>query len=88
MAEDHSARVGDLRSHVEALALALAVWSGRDDTQAQPVARQAANDAVTTIGGLLRDLHTIRRRLIGEIHASDTASAARVDVLLGEVETD
>lgn len=88
MAEDHSAQVGDLRSHLEALAVALAAWSGRDDTQPQPVVRQAGNDAVLAVDSLLRGLHTIRRRLIGEIHAADMASAARVDALLGEVETD
>lgn len=86
MTEDHSAQVGDLRSHLEALAVALAAWSGRDDTQAQPEVRQAGNDAVLAVDSLLRGLHAVRRVLIDQIHTSDMASAARVDHLLGDVE--
>ncbi len=88
MADDHDVRVGDLRVHVEALAVALAVWAARDDSRAQPVIRQAGNDAVLAVDALLRGLHAVRRVLITELHASDVASAARVDALLGEVETD
>lgn len=78
--------VGSLRDHLEALAVALAVWSGRDDNQAQPVVRQAGNDAVLAVDSLLRGLHAVRRQLIDQIHAADMATAARVDHLLGETD--
>jgi hypothetical protein len=34
------------------------------------------------IDGMLADLHAMRSRLVGETHASDDATAARVDALL------
>lgn len=80
--------VATIREHVQVMAFNLGQWDGRDDTKAQPEVRQAGSAAVAAIDALLRDLHTIRRRLIGEIHASDTASAARSCALLDRLATD
>jgi hypothetical protein len=66
----------------------LTEWEGRDDTEAQPEVRRAASKAVDVIDVLLRDLSTIRGRLIGEIRTSDDASAARADALLARLATD
>ena len=73
-----------LDDHVTALDHALAAWETRDDTQAQPGVRRAANTAMDAIDALLADLHRMRSRLIGEIRASDDATAARVDAMLDQ----
>ena len=64
------------------LAVALGQWEIRDDTRPRPVVRRAANTAMDTIDVMLATLHAMRSRLVGEIRASDDASAARVDALL------
>lgn len=64
------------------LAVALAQWETRDDSKAQPEVRRAANTAMDTIDGMVRDLYAIRSRLVSEIRASDDAAAVRVDALL------
>ena len=64
------------------LAIALGQWEDRDDSKPQPEVRQAANKAMDEIDLMLRELHAMRARLIGEIRASDDASAARADALL------
>jgi hypothetical protein len=64
------------------LAVALAQWEGRDETRPQPEVRRAASTAMDAIDGMLRELHAMRARLVGEIRASDDASAARADALL------
>ena len=60
----------------------LAVWMARDDSKADAGARQAANTAMDEIDAMLRELHQLRARLVGEIRAADDATAARVDELL------
>jgi hypothetical protein len=74
--------VTDIRERVEDLSAAAALWAMRDDTKAQPAVRRAANDAVSAIDSAVRDLHLVRARLLGEIRASDDATAARVDALI------
>jgi hypothetical protein len=64
------------------LSVALAQWETRDDTRPQPEVRRAANTAMAEIDEMLSELHAMRSRLVGEIRASDDASAARADALL------
>jgi hypothetical protein len=64
------------------LAVALAQWEGRDDTKPQPEVRRAANTAMDAIDAMLRDLHTMRSRLVAEKRASDDATSARADARL------
>jgi hypothetical protein len=59
-------------------------WACRDDSKAQPEVRQAASKAVDVIDTLLRDLHTIRVRLVGEIRKSDDAALVRTEALLAQ----
>jgi hypothetical protein len=66
------------------LAIALAQWETRDDGKAQPEVRRAANTAMDTIDAMLRDLHAMRSRLVGEIRQADDASAARADAMLAK----
>ncbi len=75
---------GRLDEHNGVLGVALAQWMARDDTKAEPAIRQAANTAMDAIDAMLRELHTLRSCLVSEIRASDDATAARVDALLGE----
>jgi hypothetical protein len=69
-----------LRGHADDLGAWLAIWERRREPDAH--ARRCANDAMDAIDAALRELHGIRARLIGEIRASDDASAVRVDALL------
>ena len=78
---DYAARLGD-EGHNGVLAVALAQWMARDDSKADPGARQAANTAMDEIDAMLRELHQLRARLATEIRAADDATAARVDELL------
>jgi hypothetical protein len=71
-----------LEGPVGVLALALGQWEARDDTRPQPRARQAANEAMDEIDGMLRELYAIRSRLVTEIRASDDATAARAGAML------
>lgn len=64
------------------LGVALAQWETRDDSKARPEIRRAANTAMDAIDAILRDLHAMRPRLVGEIRASDDATAGRVDAML------
>lgn len=64
------------------LAIALGQWEDRDDTKPQPEVRRAANTAMDAIDGMLRDLHQMRSRLVGEIRVSDDAAAVRADAML------
>jgi hypothetical protein len=66
------------------LSIALGQWEDRDETRPQPEVRRAANTAMDAIDGMLRDLHAMRARLVGEIRAADDATAARVDALLAD----
>jgi hypothetical protein len=71
-----------LEDPVGVLSVALGQWEDRDDSKPQPEVRRAANTAMDAIDGMLRDLYAMRSRLVGEIRASDDATAARVDALL------
>jgi len=64
------------------LAIALGQWEDRDDSKPQPDVRRAANTAMDAIDRMLRELHAMRSRLVGEIRQADDASAARADALL------
>jgi len=74
-----------LRGHLCELEAALALWASRDDTKAQPEVRHAANDAIDAVDTALRELHGIRGQLVGEIRASDDATAVRAAELLARV---
>jgi hypothetical protein len=78
---DFPGRLGD-EGHNGVLAVALARWAARDDGEADPAARQAANTAMDAVDAMLRELHELRARLVSEIRASDDAAAARADQLL------
>jgi hypothetical protein len=78
----HAVAVDAIRKHAEDLRIYLTIWAARDDTKAQPDVRQAANHAMDAIDSALRELYGIRSRLVGEIRASDDATAARVDEFL------
>lgn len=70
--------------HTVTLAHALTLWAVRDDSRPQAEVRQAANTAMDAIDAILREAHELRARLVGEIRASDDATAARADELLAQ----
>lgn len=74
----------DLHVLVDDLTVLLAEWAKRDDSKPQPDVRRAGADAVSTLDALTGELYRLRGILVGEILASDKASAARVDALLAE----
>jgi hypothetical protein len=76
---------GRLDGHLGVLGVALAQWMARDDTRPQPAVRQAANTAMDTVDEMLRELHALRSRLLGEVRASDDLAAARADQLLAKL---
>lgn len=71
-----------IRDLVEVLAVNLACWADRDDSQTQPTVRQAANDALGAIDGALRELHQVRQWLVAEMRRSDDEFARRLDAEL------
>ena len=73
---------GRLDGHLGVLGVALAQWMARDETRAEPEVRQAANTAMDATDAMLAELHELRARLVGEIRASDDATAERVDAML------
>ncbi len=75
---------GQLEERAGVLGVALAQWAQRDDSKPQAEIRQAANTAMDESDAMLAQLHAARSALIGEIHASDDATAARVDAMLAE----
>jgi hypothetical protein len=75
---------GRLKGLAGELGAALAVWAARDDSKAQPEARQAANTAMEAIDVMLAGLHRARAALAAEIRQSDDAAAARVDAMLAQ----
>ena len=78
----YDAPLSALRGHVDDLGAWLAIRSARDDGRPDAHARRCASDAVDAVDAMLRDLHLVRARLVGEIRASDDATAARADALL------
>ncbi len=48
----------------------------------EPEVRRAANTAMGAIDAMLRELHALRSRLVGEIRESDDIGGARVDAML------
>jgi len=87
-ADAYDGPLSALRGHVDDLGAWLAIWSARDDGRPRAHARRCANDAIDAIDAALRGLHEVRQRLIGEIRASDDASAARADALLERLQGD
>lgn len=73
---------GCLDGHNGVLGVALAQWAARDDTKAHPEERRAANAAMDAIDAMLRELHTLRARLVSEIRVDDDAAMVRADELL------
>jgi hypothetical protein len=69
-----------LRENTENLATWIAIWEAREEPDAH--ARRCANDAMDAIYAMLRDLHTVRARLVGEIRHADDATAQRADAML------
>jgi hypothetical protein len=78
---DVTGQLGD-EGRVGVLGFALAQRAARDDTNADPQARRAANTAMDEIDAMLAELYAMRSRLVTEIRASDDATAARVDAML------
>jgi len=81
-AAHHWPTLGRLKDFTGALGAALAVWAARDDSQAQPEVRQAANTAMDAIDSMLAELHAAGAALAAEIRESDDAAAVRADALL------
>lgn len=79
----YDAALSAILEHVENLGAWLAIWEHRREPDAH--ARRCASDAVDAIDAALRELHTIRARLVSEIRAADDATAARADELLTRV---
>lgn len=82
--DPYDATLSAIRGSVEDLAVALAIWSYREEPDAQ--ARRAASDAVDAVDAMLRDLHTVRQQFVSEIRTADDATAARADELLARRE--
>jgi hypothetical protein len=80
-----SAEIPDLDRDLRALAEALELWSGRDDSKPQPGVRQSANTAVDCIDRMLAALHQVRAELVSGVRASDDASMARAAALLARL---
>ena len=68
--------------HADQLGAAMALWSTRDDTQAQPEVTQAGQRAYDTIDSLLYELNVLRSRLVTELRQHQDAGNARTDELL------
>ena len=71
----YDAALAAIRSHAEDLAAWLAIWEARREPDAH--ARRCVSDAVDAIDLMLRELHAVRARLVGEIRASDELLAER-----------
>jgi len=76
--------VTSLDAQLGVLGVAVAQWSVRDDSKAQPEIRQAANVAMAAVDDMLSTLHRLRGQLVTEIRQSDDASAARADALIAK----
>jgi hypothetical protein len=76
----YDGQLSALRNHVDDLGAWLGIWANRKEPDAH--ARRCANAAVDAIVAMLRELHGVRARLVGEIRDSDDASSARADALL------
>jgi hypothetical protein len=81
---DHSPTIRALDAQLGVLGIAVAQWSVRDDTKAQPEIRQVANMACAAVDDMLATLHRLRGQLVTEVRQSDDASAARTDALLAK----
>ena len=82
-ADAYDGPLSALATHAEDLGTWLGIWCNRAEPDAH--ARRCASDAVDAIDSMLRDLHKIRARLIGEIRRSDDLRAAAVDELLARL---
>ncbi len=82
-ASPYDAPLSALRDNVENLGVWIAIWEARSEPDAH--GRRCANDAIDAIDAIdamLRDLYTVRARLITETRTSDDATAIRADKLL------
>jgi len=77
-----------IRSHADDLGVWLTIWQARQEDAPDPHARRCASDSIDAIDAAIRELHTIRARLIGEVRRSDDQTAARVDALLAGLDPD
>jgi hypothetical protein len=77
-------QTGRLAEQLGILGVALSKWAGRDDHQAEPEIRRAADTAMDAITGIARVLADLRSQLIEQIAASDEAAAARTRELVGQ----
>ena len=84
--DGYASPLSALRNNVEDLAVALAIWSARDDTKPDAPARRAANDAVDAVDAMLAELHQLRQSLVSDIRDSDDRSAIRADKLLARTD--
>jgi hypothetical protein len=80
IASPYDAPLSALRNRVDDLGAWLGIWDNRSEPDAY--ARRCAADAMDAIDAMLRELHGVRARLVGEIRDSDDATAARADELL------
>lgn len=74
----------NIRDYADDIGAYLAIWAMRDGSTGTPLQRGAANDAMTAIDALTRELYAVRSRLVGEIRAYDDETARRVDAMLAE----
>ena len=77
-----------IRSHADDLGVWLTIWQARQEDAPDPHARRCASDSIDAIDAAIRELHTIRARLIREVRRSDDQTAARVDALLAGLDPD
>jgi len=65
-----------MRNYADDLGAWLGIWVNRSEPDAHDCRR--ASDAVDAIDAMLRDLHQVRARLVGEIRDADDTTAARL----------
>jgi hypothetical protein len=78
--------VGNLADPLEeelgVLNVNLAAWIGRDDSKADASVPRAGHQVITSIDVLMRQLHQLRARMVGEIREDQDIAVARSDALL------
>lgn len=72
---------------VQALRGHCAIWDGRDPDHTHSTAgeREAAEQAVSVIDGMFREMHQLRTRLIGEMRMDDELTYAHADQLIARL---
>lgn len=83
---DITEQVGRISDHIGHLDAAVTTWAHRgDDSEPNPKARRAANDAVKATNDAITALYKLRTTLIDQIRRSDDAGDKRVDELLASI---